>query len=378
MRIICLTADASSNSLVRVVPVAKVLARNHEVTIAGFMSEDSVFSQYAQDFEFHTVKTRNLPRFLSQVNVLARSLDADLLYAFKPLATSLWTGLAASRRLGVPLALDIEDWEVGWYLDKPWLDRAKHLAHVERPNGLMWSILSERLASRAEHRFVVSRFLQKRFGGTLLSHGPDMSVFQPDRWDRQEALRNFGLDDLNYVLFAGTPMRSKGVEEVLDALSRLNRSDTRMLIVGSTNHDPDYCARLKARYGDILVMTGARPHGDMPALLSVATVVALPQRRTRETIGQVPGKVFEAMAMGRAIVATSVSDLPEILDGCGRVIEPDDSTALEHALTELLDDEELRRELGSRARRRCQERYGWDAMETILESAFSSTPVAPS
>jgi glycosyltransferase involved in cell wall biosynthesis len=372
MRIICLTADASTNSLVRVVPIAKVLARSHDVTIAGFRSQPSVFGQYAQDFEFRTLQTQNLPGFLRQVGGLARSLDADLIYAFKPLATSLWPGLAATRRLGVPLALDIEDWEVGWYLDQRWPDRLKHLAHIERPNGLAWSLLSERLAHFAEHRFVVSRFLQSRFGGVLLSHGPDMSLFDPERWDREAALQEFGLDDLDYVLFAGTPMPSKGLEELLTALQRLNRPDTRMLIVGSTSHDPAYCAQLEARFGDVLMMTGARPHSAMPALLSLATVVALPQRVTHETIGQVPGKVFEAMAMARAIVATAVSDLPEILDGCGRVVAPGDAAALEAALAELLDNAELRRELGDRARRRCQERYGWDAMEATLASAFSS------
>ena len=373
MRIVCLTSDASTNSLVRLVPVAKVLARNHEVTVAGFMSGPGVFGQYADDFDFHTLRTRNLPAFVRQVGSLARSVDADLIYAFKPLSTSLWTGLAASRRLAVPLALDIEDWEVGWYLDQPRLDQVKHLAHIERPNGLLWSIINERLAAFAQHRFVVSRFFQQRFGGTLLSHGPDTTVFDPERWDRQEALEEFGLEDLQYVLFAGTPMRSKGVEDVLAALERLGRRDTKMLIVGSTRHDPRFCAELEARHEEILVMLGPQPHHLMPALLSAATVVALPQRVTHETVGQVPGKVYEAMAMARPVVATAVSDLPEILDGCGVVIPPGDSAVLETSLAQLLDDAELCHQVGRRARLRCQERYGWDAMEAILESAFGAT-----
>ena len=372
MRIVCLCADASSNSVVRLYPIAKALARRHEVVVAGFRFGDEVFAPYRDEFDFHTLRAKGLPGFVRQVVVLSRRIQADLVYAFKPLSTSLWPGLALRRRLGVPLVVDVEDWELGWYLDRPAIDIAKHLAHAERANGMLWTAVNERLVSSADRVTVVSRFLQQRFGGAMLPHGADTLAFDPGRWSRVEALEQLGLPDAEYVVFTGTPMRSKGVEEILVAIERLGRPDTRLLIVGSVGHDPAFADELRRRFGGTVTMVGPRPHHEMPLFLRVASVVALPQRPVRETTAQVPGKVFEAMAMGCPILATAVSDLPEILAGCGSVVEPASQVALDTELAALLSDPDRAMTLGRAARQRCIERYSWDAMERILDSEVTA------
>ncbi len=372
MRIVCLCADASSNSLVRLYPIAKVLARRHEVVVAGFRSGDGVFPPYREEFDFQTLRAKTLPAFLRQVASLTRRLQADLIYVFKPLSTSLWSGLALRRRLGVPLVADVEDWELGWYMDRAPADVAKHLAHVERPNGLLWAAVNERLLSSADRITVVSHFLQERFGGTLLPHGADTAVFDPDRWDRREALEQLGLPDAEYVVFTGTPMRNKGVEEILLAIERLDRPQTRLLIAGSFEHDRGFAQQLDRRFGDRITLAGPRPHHEMPLFLRIASVVALAQRPGRETTAQVPGKVFEAMAMSCPILATAVSDLPEILTGCGSVVAPQEQSALETGLAALLNEPDTAAALGAAARRRCVEHYSWDAMERILETEVTA------
>ena len=55
-----------------------------------------------------------------------------------------------------------------------------------------------------------------------------------------------------------------------------------------------------------------------------ATVVniATPGNTTTDAVnkvGQVPAKLFDAMALGRPVVSTRVSMIPEILDGCGLI-----------------------------------------------------------
>lgn len=368
MRILCLAADASRNPLVRLVPIAKVLARSHEIEVSGFRSQESLFAPYAQEFDYRTSVTRPLPGFAQQVRELARSARADVVYAFKPLSTSLLTGLAVRRQLDVPLLLDIEDWELGWYLDRRTKDQIRHLTRLRQANGLAMTLINERLARRADAVTVASSFLGQRFGGTFLPHGPDTARFDPERWPRNEALAELGLPDLRYVVFAGTPMRNKGVEDLLEALQRLRRPDVRMLVVGSFAHDPAFGAHLDGRYGDVMTRIAPRPHAEMPLFLAVATAVVLAQRITRETEAQMPAKVYEAMAMAVPVVATSVSDLPTVLDGCGVVIPPGRPRALEEALVRLLDDEEHRRQLGRAARARCIARYGWDAMADILDA----------
>lgn len=368
MRIVCVCADASSNSLVRLYPIAKTLARRHEIVVAGFRSGELIFAPYRDEFEYRTLRVKRMPAFARQVAHLARSVQADLVYAFKPLSTSLWSGLALRRQLDVPLVVDIEDWELGWYLDRAPSDLLKHLAHVERANGLLWTAINEKLVSAADHRTVVSSFLQRRFGGALLPHGADTAVFDPRLIDRREALERLGLPDAHYVVFTGTPMRSKGLLDILLAIERLARPGTRLLIVGSFAHDPGFADELEGRFAPWMTTVGPRPHSEMPLFLRVASIVALPQRAGRHTAAQIPGKVYEAMAMACPILATGVSDLPEILDGCGAVVAPGDQPGLEEALAALLDDPDHAATLGAAARRRCVERYSWDAMERILET----------
>ena len=90
MRIAVVCANASSNSMVRVYPIARVLARRHRLQVTGFRSGPDVFPPYADEFTYETLMQRRLPAFLGQVRALARRIEADAVLAFKPLASSLW------------------------------------------------------------------------------------------------------------------------------------------------------------------------------------------------------------------------------------------------------------------------------------------------
>ena len=367
MRIALLCPDLSSNSLVRTYPIAKVLGRRHEIYLVGFQFGHEVFEPYRHEFDYEAIVARRLPAFLKQVRAVARGIRADAVYAFKPLPSSLWVALWARRLHRIPVFLDIEDWEAGWYYDVPWLDGVRHLVHLERPNGLLWTWATEKAATGADEIFVASRWLQRRFGGTRLIHGADTTMFDPSIWDRTAARARLGLDDGRYVVFTGSAMPNKGLDDLLEAVSVVGDPRLRVLIVGSFRHDPEYRQRLVDRYGSRVVLIGPRPHAEMPLFLTIADVVVLPQRVARGTTAQVPGKVFEAMAMARPIVATAVSDLPEILDGCGVIVPPDSVDKLAEAIDRLLRRPDDARTLGQEARRRCQEHYSWDAMERVLE-----------
>jgi glycosyltransferase involved in cell wall biosynthesis len=58
--------------------------------------------------------------------------------------------------------------------------------------------------------------------------------------------------------------------------------------------------------------------------------------------------------------------IPEILDGCGLIVEPGDVAALSAAIGRLLDDPAHAQALGARARERCVERYSFDAARRDL------------
>ena len=85
-----------------------------------------------------------------------------------------------------------------------------------------------------------------------------------------------------------------------------------------------------------------------------------------------PYSVLEAMASGRAMVATDVGGVPEAVSDCGRLVPARDQRAIAQACVELLIDHDLRRLLAERGRARVLERFTLDLCLARYESIYVS------
>lgn len=381
MRISVLIPNLATNCIVRSWPIIKVLERHHEVEVIGSLfGNDQLFPLYAQELPYQIVRwgERQILHGLRQVT---SRIHGELVYAFKPLTASLGVALAAKVRRHVPVILDVEDWETWSLYRSPHALRrmvrvGKQLlgSGWSQPHSLKYRYMMERLAPLADGVTVVSTFLQRRFGGVKLPHGADTTVFDPALYDKRELRAKWGIDErVRLLLFAGNPSPYKGLEDILEALDRLTarrNGQLRLLMVGrSAEHA--YTRELLAKAPERIIHLGPQPHALMPELLALSDMVVLPQRHTPVSSAQVPAKVFEAMAMAKPIVATRMSDLPEILDACGLLVEPGNAAQLAVAIERFLCDQPLAAELGERARHKCVQQYSWDAMEAILAQLLS-------
>jgi glycosyltransferase involved in cell wall biosynthesis len=366
VKISILCFDLSDNATGRADLLARLLAVRWEVEVVGPRFGAGVW----RPARGGAIRYRDLPvdgagrypAFAARWRELAARADGDVLYASKPRPTSYGVGLLARRRRRRPLLLDIDDWEVGFFRRSgPWgtLGRSLNLAN---PNGLPWTWLMERLVGRADAVTVASRFLERRFGGTLVPHVRDTEAWDPARYDRSEARARLGLGDERVVMFLGTPRAHKGVDDLVEAVGAVG-GDTRLVLVGA-DAGGEAARRWAAR--PWVRVVGEIPFDEVPRYLVAADAVAVPQRATSDTVGQVPAKVFDAMALARPIVATAVSMLPEILDGCGVLVPAGDPVALAASLGRLLDDPAGAAELGRRARERCRARYSYAAARAAL------------
>jgi glycosyltransferase involved in cell wall biosynthesis len=111
------------------------------------------------------------------------------------------------------------------------------------------------------------------------------------------------------------------------------------------------------------------PYSLLPDLLAAADIVAIPQLDTEGARHQMPMKVYDAMAMAKPIVATTVSDLPVALDGCARLVPPGNVEKLTDAVGYLLEHPSEARALGERARARCLEKYSMPRIAEALTEA---------
>jgi glycosyltransferase involved in cell wall biosynthesis len=294
------------------------------------------------------VRKARFPQFAESFIELVELADGDVLIAVKPHLASFGVALVAAERRGVPLILDLDDLDVAFRPRSTWASKPK-FADLSRPESAVYVSLLTRAVGAASAITVVSTALRERFGGTLIPQVVDTEVFNPSLVDRDGARREFGFIGPT-VLFPGTPTSHKGLKLLAEAVSRV--AGARLVV---TCRPEDLAGPEWERFP--LDRMPQVAYSSMPAMLAAADVVAIPQLDREVARHQSPLKLFDAMAMAKPIVASSVPDLPLVLDGCGRLVPPGDVDALAAAISQLLSGPDESRLMGERARARCLERY---------------------
>ena len=363
MKVSVLAADLSDNATGRADLLARLLSARYEVEVVGprFGAETWMPARGGAIAQ-RSLRVGRYPGFARRIPELLALADGDVLLASKPRPTSFGLGLLARMRRPRPLVLDIDDWEVGFFSRSGVWGRVGRALNVANPNGLTWTWLAEKLVARADAITVASRFLERRFGGTLLPHVRDTDAWDPARYDRGAARERLGVGADKVVMFLGTPRGHKGVDDLVEAVGTLGKG----VVLALVGVDPARSGTPRWSMASHVRVTGEIPFDDVPRYLVAADVVAVPQRDTTDTLGQVPAKLFDAMALGRPIVSTSVSMIPEILEGCGVVVPPGNVPALGAAIKRLLDDPAEAATLGRRARERCETRYSFRVARATL------------
>ncbi len=281
---------------------------------------------------------RTLPAFHWHSRQLARELvGGDLIVAIKPRLHSFGLALAAKRERARPVLLDIDDWELGFF--SPWVDAAfAPISWVSAASNLHTRWYFEQ-THRADAISVTSQFLERRFGGTHIPHA------RPERLGSTRAPAARPL-----VMFVGTPRPHKGLGDLVRAFACVRTPGAELCIIGA-RQDRELAA-LAAKDARIRIEASV----DMEALpdrLSEAWVIVIPQRESSASRAQLPAKLIDAMALGKAIVSTDVGDMPRWLsDECGVIVPADDPSRLGAAIEALLADPDRRARLGSNARAR--------------------------
>jgi glycosyltransferase involved in cell wall biosynthesis len=127
--------------------------------------------------------------------------------------------------------------------------------------------------------------------------------------------------------------------------------------------------------------TGQVAPGDIPAYLDACDILVAPHVPLPggvEFFGS-PTKLFEYMAAGKAIVASRLGQIGDVLkhDVTAWMVEPGDTDGLRDGLLGLSDAPLIRRELGANARRQVIEHHSWrlnarrvmDAWATLAREA---------
>lgn len=168
----------------------------------------------------------------------------------------------------------------------------------------------------------------------------------------------------DFLLSLGRLVKIKGIGYLIDAMKDV---DCKLYICGK---GPEY-DRLRKRISkngldDRIEMKGFVSEEEKYRLMSTCKAFVMPS--LSEAFGLAAA---ELMSYGRPIVSSNVGGLPETVGDGGITVPPKDSAALSEAINRLLSDDDLRRDMGRRARAHA-ETHDWskriDEMESMLLS----------
>ncbi|MGB5953155.1 MAG: glycosyltransferase family 4 protein [Ornithinimicrobium sp.] len=206
----------------------------------------------------------------------------------------------------------------------------------------------------------------------VAANGCDPVRFAPGPPDA-DLLQHYGLRDRIVVGTTATMLRYEGLDLLLESAARLRSShpELAILLVG----DGPERARLEqqARHlGVDCVFTGKVSAEQVAAHYRLLDVMAIPRRDIAVTRYAGPLKLLEAMASGRACLATAVGDIPGLLaHGRGRLVASGAGDQFTQAFEDVLDDPDARAEMGRRSRQHSVESTTWAAAAQVHQEVYA-------
>ena len=192
----------------------------------------------------------------------------------------------------------------------------------------------------------------------LIRNGIDTAIFQP--LERNELLaETLGLDKEERVIgFIGELREKKGLTTLLRAYAQTNKSRSiTLLIVGGVRvgEDQKMFDELRSSIPNSkIIVTGYVSNHNLPSYYSVVDVFVHPSLRDG-----LPNALLEAMACGKAVIATPVGGVLDVLSDCenGRIVAVNDVNSLSTIILEILSDKTLQKHLGRSARLTVQSKF---------------------
>lgn len=311
--------------------------------------------------------------FTSAAVPLIQRANPDFIY--QRYARFSWAGVVASLRTGRPLFLEYNGSEV--WVGKHW-DRVGSLGLLER---------YERLNLEAAARiFVVSEVERRNLEARGVAAGKivlnpnavDVELFRPGIGGSQvrDAL---GVNQTDLLAgFVGTFGPWHGVLELARAIQSVPENlPLRFLFVGSGSLHGEVERLLSAeRQSGRVIFTGAVEHDRVPALLDACDILIAPHvplADGSDFFGS-PTKIFEYMAMGKAIVASRLGQIGEVLthEETALLVEPGNVSDLASAIIRLAESPELCARLGPNARHAAVQRHTWTHNARRVLKAYES------
>ncbi len=310
----------------------------------------SVISRHFPEILFEVFEI--LYNFFALVSIhrSAAKVSPDLIYEryFLLSVASLWY----AKHLRIPIIYEVNDSSFVPRL-RPLVLRG--LAHfIERYT-----------LSRATHVFVVSQNFKKRLVDAgippekiSVSHNAiDPKLFNPD----STVDLDIGIPRGRVVIgFVGLFVKWVGLDTLINIIADLKekRPEIHLLLVGNGPEEAHVRERILAcGIQEQVTITGRVPHELVPAYIKMMDICVIPNHETYTS----PVKLFEYMAMGKAVLVPDFESMREIVkNGETGILFDLQNDGIKRAMDELVKNAKWRNQLGYNARQHILGNYTWD------------------
>jgi glycosyltransferase involved in cell wall biosynthesis len=275
----------------------------------------------------------------------ARGRRYDVVYVRQIVIAAWWAGLLG-RWYGARVIYEAHDWESTnpSRAKERWAEGLLHL--LDR----IALTRADAVVSLTQH-FVreLERIGWQPRHAAVIPDAFDAEVYQPQA--RAAARTALGLDPAAFlVVYAGMTFAHRGLDRLVQAFGAARLDQARLIFVGGRPAEVATLRRQVAALGldHTVLFIEPQPQPVVAQYLAAADVLALPDTVTDVTAS--PLKLFEYMAMRRAIIAVDLPALREVMDEqAARFVRRGDSDDLCAALTELAADPLRRDQMGDAA-----------------------------
>lgn len=313
-------------------------------------------------------------RYSSALLDLAKEQRPAIIHA----ASNHWNGLTAvktARQLGIPSIYEVRGlWEVTRGSRNPeWAESNmfKYIARMEADaakGATRVFAITEALREEMIKRGVDGDKIE------IVPNGVDTSRFNPIPRD-EELASQLGVAGKTVIGYVGSVLDYEGIELILEAAEVLNRTreDFHVLIVGDGAELARFQNHVQERELEhVVTFTGRVPHEEVERYYSLVDITPFPRLPLPVCEMVSPLKPFEAMAMGKAVVASDVAALKEIVTPGvnGYLHEKGSTESLIEQLVKLLDDPVHAQQICSRARDWVVENRDWKQLATLIAKTY--------
>lgn len=208
----------------------------------------------------------------------------------------------------------------------------------------------------------------------VIPNGANTDLFKP--MDTNQARRQLNLSGADYfVTFVGMLAAWQGVEYLIRSAPYILKGypESKFPIVGDGTMKQGLI-ELTQRIGvsDRMIFTGMVPYDKVPLYINASDVCVVPKKPMAG--GYSPLKLYEYMACGKPVVATRTSGF-EILEGnnAGLLVNPENLQEFAEAIIKLLQDPELRKQMGENGRKYVVENHSWESVAKRVAEVCEQT-----